>query len=245
LLLDAPTLAAVAVLALGAAIIGGMGGFGTGVILSAALVPLIGPKAVVPVLAVAGVVINAGRFWFYRGSVDRRALVIMLAAGLPFLVLGTWLYSELDARAVGTILGAAVIASIPLRRYFHSRKTVLGTPGLVAGAGVFGLASGVATGTGVIQVSLLLGAGLTGPAVLATDALSTIALDLCKAALFQRFDLMNEEFFVTGLIIGVASVPGSALAAWLVNRLGARLHVLFMEGLILFGGAFMLWHSWR
>jgi len=30
-----------------------------------------------------------------------------------------------------------------------------------------------------------------------------------------------------------------------VNRVGAKLHVLFMEALILAGGAFMLWHSWR
>jgi uncharacterized membrane protein YfcA len=81
--------------------------------------------------------------------------------------------------------------------------------------------------------------------VLATDALATIALDLCKAALFQRFDLLNEEAFFTGVVLGVASIPGSATAAWLVNRIGAHLHVLFMEGLILSGGSFMLWYSWR
>ena len=44
-------------------------------------------------------------------------------------------------------------------------------------------------------------------------------------------------------MIGVASIPGSALGAWLVERLHAHLHVLFMEGLILVGGGFMLWHS--
>jgi uncharacterized membrane protein YfcA len=245
LLLDAPTLAAVAVLALGAAIVGGMGGFGTGVILAAALVPLIGVKAVVPVLAVAGVIINAGRFWFYRGSLDRRAFATVLAASLPFLVLGAWLYSILDARAIGTILGIAVIASVPLRRLLKKRSATLGTPALAAGAGVFGLASGVATGTGVILVSLLLGAGLTGPAVLATDALTTIALDLVKAALFQRFDLLDAQAFFTGVVIGVSTIPGSAVAAWLVNRIGAHLHVLFMEALILVGGASMLWHSWN
>jgi uncharacterized membrane protein YfcA len=245
LLLDAPTLAAVAALALGAAIVGGMGGFGTGVILTAALVPLIGVKAVVPVLAVAGVIINAGRFWFYRPSLDRRALGVVVAAALPFLVLGTWLYSVLDARAIGTILGLAVIASIPLRRTLKAREILLQTPGLALGAGVFGLASGVATGTGVILVSLLLGAGLSGPAVLATDALATIALDLCKAALFQRFDLMDAQAFSTGVVIGFATIPGSAIAAWLVHRVGAKLHVLFMEALILAGGGFMLWHSWR
>ena len=47
------------------------------------------------------------------------------------------------------------------------------------------------------------------------------------------------------LLHGVASIPGSAIAAWLVSRMGAKLHVLFMEVLILFGGASMLWHAWR
>jgi uncharacterized membrane protein YfcA len=226
-------------------VVGGVGGFGTGVILAAALVPLIGIKAVVPVMAVAGVIINSGRLWFYRASLDRRALGILLAAALPFLVLGTWIYSVLDARAIGTVLGLTVIASVPVRRFLKRRKIVLGSAGLAVGAGVFGLSSGVATGTGMLQVSVLLGAGLSGPAVLATDAASTIALDLCKAALFQRFDLLNEEAFIAGVVIGVASIPGSAVAAWLVTRIHAHLHVLFMEGLILFGGASMLWHAWR
>jgi hypothetical protein len=245
LLLDAPTLAAVAVLAVVAATISGMSGFGTGVILAAALVPLIGVKAVIPVLAVAGIIINGGRFWFYRAHVDRRTLVLVLAASLPFLVLGTWVYSVLDARALGTVLGLAVMAFVPLRRVLHSKKITLGPAGVAVGSGVFGLATGIATGTGVILVSLLLGAGLATPAVLATDALVSIALDICKAALFQRFDLLDADAFFTGVVIGAASIPGSAIAAWLVARMGARLHIVFMEALILVGGASMLWHAWR
>jgi uncharacterized membrane protein YfcA len=245
LLLEASTLAAVALLSIGAAIVGGMGGFGTGVILAAALVPLIGVKAVVPVMAVAGVIINAGRFWFYRESLERRTLAVVVVSALPFLVFGTWLYSVLDARTVGTILGAAVIASVPVRRILKKRAMTLGTPGLALGSGIFGLASGLATGTGVILVSLLLGSGMSGPAVLATDALVSIVLDLTKAALFQRFNLLDAQAFFTGVVIGVASIPGSAIAAALVTRLGARLHVAFLETLIVLGGASMLWHSWR
>jgi uncharacterized membrane protein YfcA len=245
LLLDAPTLAAVAALAVVAAIVSGMSGFGTGVILAAALVPLIGIKAVIPVLAVAGIIINAGRFWFYRTHLDRRMLTLVLAASLPFLVLGTWIYSVLDVRALGTVLGLAVMASVPLRRVLHARQITLSTVGMAVGSGVFGLATGIATGTGVILVSLLLGAGLATPAVLATDALVSIVLDLAKAALFQRFDLLDTEAFFTGVVIGIATIPGSAIAAWLVGRMGASLHILFMEGLILVGGASMLWHAWR
>jgi uncharacterized protein len=245
LLLDAPTLAAIAALAVVAAVVSGMSGFGTGVILAAALVPLIGIKAVIPVLAVAGIIINAGRFWFYRTHLDRRMLTLVLAASLPFLVLGTWIYSVLEVRILGTVLGLAVMASVPLRRILHARQITLNTTGLAVGSGVFGLATGIATGTGVILVSLLLGAGLATPAVLATDALVSIVLDLAKAALFQRFDLLDTEAFFTGVVIGMATIPGSAIAAWLVGRMGASLHILFMEGLILIGGASMLWHAWR
>jgi uncharacterized protein len=245
LLLDAPTLALVAVLGMGAAIVSGVGGFGTGVILAAALAPLIGIKAVVPVLAVAGVVINAGRFWFYRASLERRTLALVLAVSLPFLVLGTWIYSILDVRVLGTVLGLVVIGSVPLRRFLQRKRITLSTRGLAIGSGVFGLATGIATGTGVIMVTLLLGTGMSGTAVLATDAVISIVLDLCKAALFHRFSLLDAQAFFTGIVIGVATIPGSAVAAWLVNRMHAHLHVLFMEGLILIGGLSLIVNSWR
>ena len=172
-------------------------------------------------------------------------LALVLAASLPFLVLGTWIYSILDARSLTLVLGVAVIASVPVRSVFHAKKMLLGPVGVATGSGVFGFAAGVASGAGVILVSLLLGAGLATPAVLATDAMVSIVLDVCKAALFNRFDLLNTDAFFTGLVIGVASIPGSAIAAWLVSRMGAKLHVLFMEILILFGGASMLWHALR
>ena len=245
MLLDAGTLALVAALGTIAAVVGGISGFGTGIILTAALAPFIGVKAVIPVLAVAGAIINGGRFWFYRESVQRKTLVLVLACALPFLVLGTWIYSELDARAVGTVLGIVVMLSVPLRRALERRRVALGQAGLAVGSSVFGLASGLTSGVGVILISLLLGTGMSGTAVLATDALASIALDICKAALFQRFALLDGETFVTGVVIGVATIPGSAIAAWLVNRMHAHLHVLFMEGLILIGGASLLWNSWR
>jgi uncharacterized membrane protein YfcA len=245
LLLGPGELALVAALGVFAAAVGGIGGFGTGAILTAALAPLIGVKALIPVMAVAGAIINAGRFWFYRRSVDRRTLLLVVCCALPFLVLGTWIYSVMNPRAVGTVIGLAVIGSIPLRRFLGRRAIRVETRGLAIGSGVFGLASGLTTGTGVILVSLLLGAGLAGPAVLATDAFVGIALDVAKSLLFRRFALLDSEAIVTGAVIGVATIPGSAIAAWLVTRMHAHLHVLFMEFLVGLGGISLLVNSWR
>jgi uncharacterized membrane protein YfcA len=49
----------------------------------------------------------------------------------------------------------------------------------------------------------------------------------------------------TGIVIGVATIPGSGVAAWLVTRMHAHLHVLFMEALILVGGISLIVNSWR
>ena len=243
--LDAATLAMVAVAAFLASIVGGVGGFGTGIILTALLAPIIGFKALVPVLAVAGVVINAGRFWFYRKAVDLRAVKLVLAGAVPAVIAGAYVYSLLDARSIGLILGCFVLAAVPLRHALARRGVRLHRAGLVAGAGVFGLVSGVASATGVILISLLLGAGLGGTAVLATDALVTIVIELVKVLLFGQFDLLDAASVTLGLARGAVTIPGSRVAAWLVERLGARLHVLVMDALILVGGLAMLWSAMK
>ena len=182
-------------------------------------------------MAVAGVIINAGRFWFYRDSLERRTL----GAGARLRRCPSWCSAPgstaCSTRAsVGTVLGIVVIASVPLRRLLRTHaRSCSAPPGLAVGSGVFGLASGVATGTGVILVSLLLGTGMAGPAVLATDALVSIALDLCKAALFQRFASSTRRPSSPAWSSASPRIPGSAIAAWLVNRMHAHLHVLFME----------------
>ena len=57
--------------------------------------------------------------------------------------------------------------------------------------------------------------------------------------------LLDSASLFTGLVIGAATIPGSALAAWLVTRMHAHLHVLFMEALILIGGLSLIVNSWR
>ena len=95
----------------------------------------------------------------------------------------------------------------------------------------------------MILISLLLGAGFGGTTVLATDALVTIIVDLVRAALYGRFELLDLRYATLGATIGIVTVPGSWLAAFLVERMGAHLHTLAIEALILIGGIVMLWHA--
>lgn len=228
-----------------AAIIGGMGGFGTGIMLTAVLTPILGIKAVVPILAFAGVIINVGRFWFYRRDVEWHAVKRILPIALICLLIGTQLYRSLPPGPLAIAIGVVVLAAVPLRRWLASRNLHLGPTGLSVGGAAFGFLNGVASGMGIVLVSVLLGAGISGTAVLATDALITIVVDLARAAIFGRMALLTEQGLVLGLLIGLVSLPGSWVASQLVQRLGKRLHILFIEALIVFGGASLVVNGLR
>lgn len=242
-LADPLTLVAIALIAIVAALVGGVGGFGSGIILSVGLVPIVGFKAIVPILAVAGLVINMSRLWFYRRHVERRYVVLVVGVAVPLLFVGTWFYAQLDGRTIGFILGVVTISFVPLRRWLRSREMHFGTAGIATGAAAFGLASGVTSGTGVILIATLMGAGLTGPAVLATDAIISVLVDAARAALFGKFAVLDAESAMMGLVVGLVSLPGSALAAKIVANMKASVHAAAMEVLIIAGGASILWQA--
>ena len=111
MLIDAGTTAWVAVIAFFAAVIGGLGGFGTGIILTAVLIPIVGVKAVLPLLTVAGVVINGGRMFFNRQSIDWPTFRTVLVAAIPLAIAGVYVFALLPPRPLQVIL-AVFLASL-------------------------------------------------------------------------------------------------------------------------------------
>lgn len=240
MLIDPATLAWVGVVAFGAAVIGGLGGFGTGVILTAVLIPIVGVKAVLPLLTVAGVIINGGRMFFNRDAIDWKVCRTVLLTSLPASLLGVYVFAILPARPLQIILASFIAAVVPLRRWAAHRKWRLDTRGVAIGGGVFGFLSGIVSGTGVFLISLLLSTGLPGAAIVATDAAISVANDAFKVVLFGGHSLMSAETIVSGIIIGVITIPGSWFARWLSTRMSAHLHIAVIEGLLLVAAVWLI-----
>jgi uncharacterized membrane protein YfcA len=169
----------------------------------------------------------------------------ILPSALVCLLAGTLVFQQLEAAPLAIVVGIVVLLAVPARRFLQARQWHLGPGALIGGGGLFGFLNGIASGMGVVLISLLLGAGLTGTAVLATDALITIAVDVSRALLFGRLDLLSMHGVALGALIGLASLPGSWVASRLVQRLGARMHIVIIEVLILAGGVSLLYHGVR
>ncbi|MEP7084137.1 MAG: sulfite exporter TauE/SafE family protein [Betaproteobacteria bacterium] len=240
MLIDPATMLWVGIVAFGAAVIGGLGGFGTSVILTAVLIPLVGVMAVLPLLTVAGVVINGGRMFFNREAIDWKVCRTVLVSALPLSLVGVYLFSILPPRPLQIILASFIAMVVPLRRWAAHRNWRLGTRSVLFGGGIFGFLSGIVSGTGVFLISLLLATGLPGAAIIATDATISAINDAFRLALFGGYSLMDGSTITTGAIIGAITIPGSYCARWLSTRMSAHLHIAVIEAMLLVAAAWLI-----
>ncbi|MCJ8142567.1 sulfite exporter TauE/SafE family protein [Ancylobacter sp. A5.8] len=228
-------------IAFAGSIIGGISSFGAGLIVTPFLMPVVGVKAVVPVMSIAMTLGNLSRVWVYRHQIDRRIVLRIMIPALPCVVMGTLIYSYLPQSELAVLIGGFLLASIPLRRYM-ARRAVTPTPGAVVGvSGLFGLISGALPGGGVVLMPLLLGLGLVRGAVVGTDALIGTVVNVVKIAMFGRLDLINTELFLAGLLIGLCMVPGAYGARWLIDKMHVKMHTALVEVLVVGSGLSFIW----
>jgi uncharacterized membrane protein YfcA len=233
-------LALVAGAAVFTAVVGGVAGYGTGLLMPLVLVPIVGAEPVVPIMGIAALVINAGRVAAFRHAIDWRRTAIVLVAALPATLAGAWFYTQLSGKGAQFVIGAVLIASVPLRRVLRSRGFHLGPRGLTAGAVGFGAVSGAAAGTGVILVSLLMAAGVSGAAVIATDAAISVLVHLVQVAVFGVAGVIDAKVLAVALVIGVCAIPGAFVARAIVDRISIHVHTAILDVVVLLGGTAMI-----
>ncbi len=231
---------AVAGMALFAAIIGGVAGYGTGVLMPLVLVPIVGAEPVVPIITISSLLTNGGRAAAFIRLFDPRRALIVLAAALPTAALGAYAYTLLSSVGASLVIGTMLILSVPLRRLLKRRDVTLGDAGLAASSLGYGLVVGGTVGSGIILLSLLMAGGLEGAAVIATDAVISIVIGIVKLAVFGVAGVVGAQVVAFALLIGGVAFPGAFLAKALVDRMPVHLHTALLDVVVLVGGGFVI-----
>ncbi len=227
-----------------AGVVGGLSGFGTGMLVAIVITPLVGAKVLIPLMAVVMIVNNASRVWFFRRGLHLKAAALMLASAIPGALLGVQIYQQLNAPVLQMLIGLVIALSIPLKYWMRARPTPSGWLTLNFFGFIYGALSSVVLGAGLLVLPALMGLGLAGPALIATDALITVMVNIAKAIFFQQLDALSWGVALFGLCAGLATVPGVALASRLSERLGVRIHTRLVEVLVVVGGLHMGYSGW-
>jgi uncharacterized membrane protein YfcA len=230
----------VAGVALFASVVGGVSGYGTGALMPLVLVPLVGAEPVVPIIAISALFNNASRVTAFRNYADWRRAGIVIVAAAPTCVLGAWGYTHLSSAGAALVIGAMLILSVPLRRLLKHHNVTVGDRGLTVGAVGYGVVVGGTAGSGVILLSLLMAAGVTGAGVVATDAAISIVISLVKIAVFGSAGVLTAQVVAFALLIGIVALPGAFVARAFVERMPVHVHTAILDTVVLLGGVFLV-----
>jgi uncharacterized protein len=241
--IGAARLALLAGVAFVAATVSGMSGVGGGLLMAIFIAPIVGVKAVVPTVGVATLIAHVIRVWVYREHIVWRPALMMLAGAIPATIASARLYVALPADVIAVILGIFLLASIPLRRLMARRELRLRSRSLGVIGATYGFLAGTTIGGGILVIPALLGAGLAGMALLATDAVIGLSVLTVKAVVFGGFDVLTPRLFLIGCLLGLCMIPGTYLARWLILRTPLHLHVVAMEIIVVLGACSFLWRA--
>jgi uncharacterized membrane protein YfcA len=204
------------------------------------LVPLIGAEPVVPIIAISAVITNISRFVAYFRHIDRRRALIVMAAAALTTALGAYGYTRLTSAGAALVIGTMLISSVPLRRLAKRRDVRIGDTGLAASAVGYGVVVGGTSGSGVILLSLLMAAGLEGAAVIATDAVISVATSVIKISVFGLAGVVTAQVLAFALLIGIIAIPGAFLARTFVERMPVHIHTAILDVAVIIGGVVMI-----
>lgn len=230
-------------MALFASLVGGIAGYGTGVLMPLVLVPITGAEAVVPIIAITALFTNTSRALAFREAISMPRWGIVLLGALPTCVIGAYGFTLLTGRGALIVIGLTLLLSVPVRRLMHRRGLVLEQRGLFFSSVGYGVLVGGTTGSGVILLSLLMASGLNGAGVIATDAAISVVVGIVKVLVFGIAGVMNAKIVAFALLIGAIATPGAFIAKALVDRLPVHLHAAILDAVVLFGGVYMVFDA--
>ncbi|WP_454631173.1 TSUP family transporter [Bradyrhizobium cenepequi] len=230
----------VAGVALFASVVGGLAGYGTGALMPLVLVPLIGAEPVVPIIAISSIFTNLSRFVAYISYADRRRALIVIAAAIFTTALGAYGYTRLSSAGAAIVIGSMLILSVPLRRLLKRHEVRIGNTGLAIGSVGYGVVVGGTSGSGVILLSLLMAAELDGAAVIATDAVISLATSIVKISVFGLAGVVTAQVLAFAILIGAIAIPGAFLAKAFVERMPVHVHTAILDIAVITGGIVMI-----
>ena len=230
------------VLAIGllAGTLSGLVGFGGTTILLPILTFVFGPKAAVPIMAIAAILGNLSRVAVWWSSIRWPAVLAYSVAATPAAWLGAHTMLALDPRTLELALGLFFMAMIPLRRWLAASGFAIGLAGLAMAGGAIGFLTGIVANTGPINTPFFLAHGLAKGAFVGTEAMSSLTMFTSKALAFRAFGALPWSLVVNGLIVGSSLMAGAYIAKRFMHRMSENAFRDMMDVLLLVAGGAMV-----
>ena len=220
--------------------IGGVAGFGAGILLLPVAAWTLGIRAAVPVLTVTMLLGNLARIWWSRHELHGGVTLRFIAGAVPATAVGVMIFAGASSDWLGRAIGAFLLAAVPLRRLLTSGRLHVRAAHFPLIGTAVGFLSALVVTTGPVVTPFFLAYGLRRGAFIATEALCAGAMHVTRGLVFARYRMISTETLVIGLVLGTTMVAGAWIGRRMLDRMSDRAFLAVIEVLLVGMGLQML-----
>ena len=205
-----------------ASILHGATGMAGGLVMAAVFSHLLGIKTAVPVITAALIISHFSRGILFHKEADWGTAGFVLLFGLPTIIIGAVVFGYMEPRLLALLFAGVLLLSFPIKYYARARGIRTNRSTLAVASSVWGMLAGNVIGPAFFLAPFLQGTGMNRLAFVGTLAALTLVMNMVKVSVFGVTGSITGEWFLLGLAVGLATVPG--------NILGKRILVRMSEG---------------
>jgi uncharacterized membrane protein YfcA len=219
--------------ALVGSLVGGVAGFGAGILLLPVIAWTLGIRATAPVLTIAMLLGNVARIWWSRREIDGAVVGRFLLGAVPATAAGALLHAGATTTGLRWVVGVFLVAAVPLRRLLLTKRFTVRLAHFPAIGAVFGLLSAVVVTVGPVVTPFYLAYGLRRGRYIATESVCALAMHVTRAGVFARSAVLTADTVTVGLVLGATMFAGTWVGRALLERMSERVFLLVIEALLI------------
>ncbi len=230
----------IAVTAFAAAVMGGVAGIGTAIVMIPVLTFAVGVREAIPIVTVAMMFNNVSRWVANRHYVDYKVVLWFSLGAVPMAVVGGVAFANAPADLLARGLGIFLLVLIAYRRLPFGKSGSMPLRGFTAVGSVQGFLSGIFGGAGPFGAHFFLTYGLYRNAFIGTAAVATTSINVTKSATYAGFALLDGNALAISLVVGAIMVAGAYVGGMLVRHVPDRAFVYIVESVMLASGVALI-----
>ena len=228
--MDPAVIAALAVVAFFSAVIGGMAGLGSAIIMIPALTFAVGIREAVPIATVAVMMQTWSRIWVNRHLIDRSVVKWFFIGAFPTSIVGATAFANLPADLLQKGFAVFLLLIVAFRHTRLGQGGMRMSPRAFTGVGAGqGFLSALFGGAGPFGASFFLAYGLRRGAFVGTMASGMTIINLVKIGIYGTFDLLDSQALILALSLGLVMVVGAYVGGAITNRVSDKAFVYIVE----------------
>ena len=214
------------------AVIGGLAGLGSAIIMIPVLTFAVGIREAVPVVTIAVMMQTWSRVWVNRSLIDRDVVKWFVLGAAPAAVIGSAAFANLPAALLQRGLAVFLLLVIVYRHSPLAREIPMTVRAFVPVGMGQGFLSALFGGAGPFGASFFLSHGLRRGAFVGTMASCMTVINLIKVGVYGTYALVDVRGAVIAVSLGLVMIAGASVGGLIVNRVSDRAFVHIVEAVM-------------